>query len=306
MASWAEDARAALVAGEQLLDVAASEIADLQAELAEVQAELASCQEAAPPPPPARVPALALGMTGEPLAWAVRDFLNPGDAFPKDDGRLHIVTYKVGSAGGAAAMAEHQRRAREAVAFTGELYFGGHHEPEDNFTPASYAAFWTQLLAAVDQAEAAMGRALPVRLITILMGSTYAGGKADQWLTAQGGALTALGVDAYAWNGCRENAGYGNPAGSAKSFASLMAPAMAKAKSRGLRLAVTEFGTCALKSGAEADRAAWLEDAITELEGDPRYMAAIYFDHGMPAFRCEWTLKGQSRDVWRTRMQADR
>jgi hypothetical protein len=283
--TWADDARAAIVAAEQLLDVAAAEIADLQTELAE-------CKAANDHPPEARS---VLGFAGpDPTGKArvLRVYLNPGDPFPKPaPGVLHFVTYKGPS--------DHAQRASEAKAYAAPLLLGFHHEPEGpggpDYTPTAYKAHWVTLTAELKKQGVAN-----VRTVWVMMAASFTGSASDHANAYYpgDGLVDVVGADGYDWCGCKTG-GTGYASGAHRGFATVFKGTRDFAKAHGNKpVAIGEFGTPQRKDGNESERVAWINDAVAVIKADPSFVAACYFQHGMPAFACEWTLKGASLDAY--------
>lgn len=289
---WADDARAAIAAGEQL-------IADLEATLSEqalrvkdLEAELADCKAVDPgTPPPPPVKASVLGFAGpDPTGKArvVRVYLNPGDPFPRPQpGTFHFVTYK--------GPFDHEVRAGQAALYKDPLLLGFHHEPEGpggaDYSPSEYRAHWDRLTAALIRAEA-----FNVRTVWVMMGSSFkaqAGDNANLYYPGDD-QVDVIAADGYDWCGCKDSAGFANPTGKHRSFAEVFANMRAFAKAHDKDTAIGEFGTPQLKTGDETYRTKWVTDAVATIKVDPRIVAACYFQHGLPAFACDWTLKGAS------------
>jgi hypothetical protein len=304
--TWADEARAAIAVGELLvhskdveIEGRAQQIADLEAELGEqalrvkdLEAELADCKMVDPgplPPPTASV----LGFAGsDPTGKArvVRVYLNPGDPFPRPKpGTFHFVTYK--------GPFDHEVRAGQAALYKDPLLLGFHHEPEGpggaDYSPAEYRTHWERLTAALIRAEA-----FNVRTVWVMMGSSFkaqAGDNANLYYPGDD-QVDVIAADGYDWCGCKDAQGYA--VGKHRSFAEVFANMRAFAKTHDKDTAIGEFGTPQLKNGDETFRVQWITDAIATIKVDPRIVAACYFQHGLPAFACEWALKGESLDAY--------
>ncbi len=160
-------------------------------------------------------------------------------------------------------------RADAVRAFGSPMYLSFNHEPENDASygaPAEFVAAYRHVVDVFREEGAAN-----VAFVCTLMSSSFDAGAARAASFYPGDTyVDALGVDAYNW--------YPGRAGSRwRSFASIVEPARAFARERGVPLVVPEFGVQD-DPGSPGRRAAWIGAAASTIARWTDVEAVLYFD----------------------------
>ena len=173
------------------------------------------------------------------------------------------------------------------------LYFGFHHEPENdtaNGTPEEFRSAWTRVRGLFDEEGATN-----ITWVVALMASTFRSGHggADLWLPPAD-TYDLVGVDGY-------NRWPLKPDTRWKSFADIFRAAQQRAVAVGKGLFIGEYGTIEQTEGGYPGdplaKANWLLDAASTMERWPEVVAAVYS-------HAEASFNGMTMNYWIDSSQA--
>jgi beta-mannanase len=204
------------------------------------------------------------------------DFPGKKEAVDKAKGRIPYVSWRAetdyGKAITWASIASGardktiRRRANDVRAFGKPIYLAFHQEPEDDRRTGGAAAF----VAAYRHVRRVFDirGATNVRWVVILMGSTYASGRAPYWYPGNA-FVDYVGTDAYNWYPGRRGFRW-------RSFKEIMAPVYRFATARGKPMMVGETGVQEHPNGALAKRK-WFLRALKTMKSWPNLKVLCYF-----------------------------